>query len=388
MKVLIIGGMGVIGGAITEAASRKNIEVYVVSRRVPFEKWKDLPVNYIQGNWRDDLFAEELVSQFFDVIVDTQIFNEKQLSRSARIVNGNCTQFIYISTDSVYKHPSENLSEADDIDINDVKWKYGYDKRMAELYLSSHSSDYSFYWTVIRPTITFGETRIPVGFSSKRNTYTLAERIIEGKPIIRFDDPKTEHSLCHTSIFGEAVCDVFLNPTARGEAYHISDDKSYTYDEVYDAIENVIGKKAFFVYLNANVVKKYSRSIYEEMIYDKNPTFTLCNDKIKRVSPGLAFHKDMKEVITLTLEYLKDHRDQIGEDKEYNFITDIILLKNYRKISNENERKIVEKYVHGFSLDYKRELIIFDRKASMRNVIQFCKSILLPIKRFLIPKNA
>lgn len=33
MKVLVIGGMGVIGGAITEAAVKKGYSVFALSRR-------------------------------------------------------------------------------------------------------------------------------------------------------------------------------------------------------------------------------------------------------------------------------------------------------------------------------------------------------------------
>lgn len=386
MKVLIIGGMGVIGGAITEAASKKDIEVYVVSRRKPFEKWKDLPVHYIQGNWKDDAFAEKLVSGNFDVIVDTQIFNEDQLIRSTRIVNNHCTQFFYISTDSVYKHPSINLKEDDDIDISDISWKYGYDKRIAELYLESHSAEYSFYWTVIRPTITFGDTRIPVGFSSKRNTYTLADRIINKKPIIRFDDPKTEHAICHTSIFGEAVCALFLNESSRSNAYHISDDKGYTYDEIFSAIEDIVGEEALFVHLDTNLVKKYSKSVYEEMIYDKNPTFTLDNSKIKSLCPNVVLHKDIHEAMGSTLDNLKAHSEQVGEDTDYNLISDCLLFFYHRTIKDDNERRIAEQYVNGLTLNYRNEIKRFDRKTKVNNLIRTCKSKLRPLKKLIIRK--
>ena len=73
--------------------------------------------------------------------------------------------------------------------------EYGIDKRKAELFLLENGEQYSFFWTGVRPTITFGETRIPVGYASKRKTYTLPERILNGKPIIRFDDPSTRHSV-------------------------------------------------------------------------------------------------------------------------------------------------------------------------------------------------
>lgn len=383
MRVLIIGGMGVIGGAITEAASKRDIDVYVVSRRAPFEKWKDIKATYIQGNWKEDSFAEQLVSQYFDVIVDTQIFNKEQLSRSAKIVNGHCTQFIYISTDSVYKHPSTDLSENQEINLKDIKWKYGYDKRMAEIYLSDHSPEYSFYWTVIRPTITFGDTRIPVGYASRRNTYTLIERIIDNKPILRFDDPETRHSLCHTSIFGSAVCELFLNPTASGEAYHISDDMSYTYDEIFHAIEDVVGSKAMYAHFPSSVVKKYSNAIYEEMVYDKDPTFTLDNSKIKRMCPNTLFHKDVYEVLSATIKNLKDHREKEGEDQEYNMISDVILLKNYRKITNENERTCIENYINALDKEYIQALRKYDRRSGLKNLVRLCKRCLRPLKKLV-----
>ena len=44
LRVLIIGGMGVIGGSITKAASKLNMEVYVVSRRALFGEWLDLGI--------------------------------------------------------------------------------------------------------------------------------------------------------------------------------------------------------------------------------------------------------------------------------------------------------------------------------------------------------
>lgn len=383
MKVLIIGGMGVIGGAITEAALKKDIDVYVLSRRAPFEKWKNMQATFIQGNWKDDSFAEHLVSQFFDVIVDTQIFNKEQMARTVQIVNGRCTQFIYISTDSVYKHPCSNLSEDQDIDINDVKWKYGYDKRIAELYLSDHSSEYSFYWTVIRPTITFGDTRIPVGYASRRNTNTLVDRIINSKPILRFDDPKTMHSLCHTSIFGSAVCELFLNPAASSEAYHISDDKSYTYDEIFGVIEDLVGVKAIYAHFPSKVVKKYSKAVYEEMIYDKDPTFTLDNNKIKKMCHNTEFHKDLYEVLSATIQNLKDHREKEGEDLDYNMISDVILLKNYEQITNVSERSCIEKYINGLDKAYILELRKYDRKSSFRNMARMCKRCLRPLKKLV-----
>lgn len=384
MNVLIIGGMGVIGGAITEAAVKAGLDVTVLSRRASFGKWTGLSATYIQGDWKDDKFAGDLVRKGFDVIVDTQIFNEQQMVRSLRVVNNHCSQFIYISTDSVYAHPNENLSEDMDIWLEDIKWNYGINKRKAELYLLSHGADYSFKWTVIRPTLTFGDTRIPVGFSSKRGTYTLIDRIENSKPIIRFDDGKSRHSLCHVSIFGNAAVDLFLNEKSYGCFYHISDDCSYTYDEIFAAIESIVGKKGIYAFLDAGKVKKYNSYVYEEMIYDKNPVFTLDNANIKAICPEVCFHVDIQDVLRETLANLREHRYEVGDDIDYNMLTDILLLKNKSKIRRQSSVNEVMKYLETIPDGYRHEVERYGTNALKQNTIRSIKKTLSPIKHLII----
>lgn len=384
MKILVIGGMGVIGGAITTAAAEKKWDVVVVSRRELSSEWIDRGVSGIAGDWRDDNFARNVVKVGFDVIIDTQVFNEKQLARSMEVVNGHCKQYIYISTDSVYAHPAKNLGEDEPINLSEIYWEYGINKRKAELYLLNNGNKYKFFWTGIRPTITFGDTRIPVGYATKRSTYTLAERIIEGRPIIRFDDPNSRHSVCHTSIFGSAAVGLFLNEKAYSQFFHISDDQAYSYDEIFTAIEKVLGKKALFVNVSVDCVKKYSKTIYEEMVYDKNPEFTLDTSKIKSVVPDINYHVDIDTVMESTLSYLKGH--SIGKDDEYNYISDSILMNQVNSIDNHVLREQVNNYISKFSKEYVNELTSFEKKQKVKNILYPLKRCKWKLKHMLFQK--
>lgn len=378
MKVLIIGGMGVIGGAITEAASKKGMDVYVCSRRTIFGKFQDLNIIGIQGDWRDDVFAKHIVANNFDVIVDTQIFTKKQLIRSLNIVNGHCKQFIYISTDSVYVHPAKDKTEDEPIDLKKLKWKYGFDKRDAELYLNHYGNNYSFYWTVVRPTVTFGDTRLPVGFASKRDTNTLVKRILDEKPVLLFDNVNTEHAICHISIFGSAAANLFLDESAKNQNFHVSDDKAYTYLEVFHVIEDILGIKGNYVHLSSRYLKKYNKNIYEEMIYDKNPEFTLDNSKIKTVSPTTNYHPDIYEILKSTVLRLKQSSEI---DFEYEMLTDLLLLEHKEDIKDDSEKKIAERYIAGFTSEYKTELQYYSLSLIMQTTLKPIKSLcLLPFR--------
>lgn len=383
MKVLIIGGMGVIGGAISEASIQAGYDVYILSRRKPFGKWLNRKATYIQGDWRNDSFARQVLEQGFQVVVDTQVFNVEQLRRSVSLCNGHCKQFVYISTDSVYEHPGESVQEDRKINLDNIRWSYGRDKRQAELELLSQGKNLVFSWTIIRPTITFGETRIPVGFTSRRGSYTMLQRMKDGKPIIRFDNPNTRHALCHVSIFGQAAVGLFLNPAATGQAYHISDNKSYTYGEIFQAIESVLGVKGKYVFLSSEAVKKLKNTVYEEMIYDKNPNFTLDNSKIKAESPQCKYEVDLKAVLAETINYLQKVKSDSTEDREYDLISDIMIMENLDSIRSKEQRQLAAAYIDTLDEEYKTKLKKFAAQRKKEYRIYVVKKALRPIKKIL-----
>lgn len=385
--MLIIGGMGIIGGAISEAAVNNNDDVYILSRRAPFEKWLDIDATYIQGDWKDDFCAREVLKREYDVIVDTQVFDKKQLNRSMDLCNGHCKQYIYISTDSVYTHPGEDVREDEQINIKELQWSYGKNKRMAELELLKTGDRYDFFWTVIRPTITFGETRIPVGFTSKRKSYTMIQRLREGKPIVRFDNPNTKHAICHISTFGQAVIGLFLDLEAAGQFYHISDDNCYTYDEIFRVIEHLLGIKGNYIFVPDTTIMKLDKNIYEEIIYDKNPVFTLDNSKIKAISLEANYTVDIQQAIEDTLNYLQSVNVDVNKDKKYNLLSDAILVTNLEHIKDEDERRVAATYVDSLSKEYKKELKKFILSSRKTQKILSIKKKLYPIKEYLIKRR-
>lgn len=369
MKVLIIGGMGIIGGAITEAACRKGYDVVVLSRRKLFGGYKQMPVRGVSGDWKNDDFVQNVLKENFDVIIDTLIFNPHDLTRDIRLVNGHCKQFIFISTDSVYPHPGQDVYESIEIDETLLKWSYGINKWKAELSLAEEGNNCSFFWTVIRPTITFGNTRIPVGFASRKNEWTLVSRIKSGKPILCFDNDK-RHAICHTSTFGSAAVDLFLNSNAAGECYHISDDNSITYIEVFKCISDILGVKPVLIYTDAKILKRLNYAKYEEMIYDKNPEFTVKNDKIKRMSPTTSYNISLYDAIKTALVYMEDRYSSNQPDVDYEYMSDSILL-SYKKLNlSEADESIVEEYISSLSDSYINKLKIYSKKMQVKSIVR------------------
>jgi len=109
-----------------------------------------------------------------------------------------------------------------------VDWSYCREKAGCEKYLEMlRDLDPDFCYTVVRPYVTYGRTRIPFPLIPARH-WTIAERIQKGKPILL---PALENqiiTLTHSGDFAKAFLGLCANPKAYGEAFHITSGIKYT----------------------------------------------------------------------------------------------------------------------------------------------------------------
>lgn len=388
MKILVIGGTGIIGGSIAYNAIKMGYDVTIICRNNVPQKLKNInfKFNLLKGDWFDNSFARSSLNNFFDVIIDTQIFNVFQLKRTIHLIKKKCKHFIYVSTDSVYKHPGNFVNE-NCVNKKELVWKYGLDKYLAEKELFNNTSDFSFNWTIIRPTLTFGETRLPIGFTSKRNTSSLIKRIIKGKPIVTFGNLDEPHALCDANEFGEVVVKLFLNPSCYRNAYHISDDNTYSYNSIFNILENTLSQKVIKIGVDVQCLKKYNIDFFEEQIYDKIPKFTLNNEKVKEVTNISCIRANMQNSITATIHNLINK----DEDKEFDKISDAILLDQVNNLKNEKDKYIVKQYLQSLPKEYYKDLLQYNIRARKLLIFKFLlkeirnfKSKFRPIKILFI----
>lgn len=251
MKILVIGGSGIIGTGIVEAAAGAGHEVVALSRQKTIIQ-KDFPnVRRIRADWSDINSAKAIINEGggYDVVVDGLVFTRKQLVRDLEIAGRHCAQFVYISTAGVYEQPHHNAAEDAPKRLEKLKWSYSYNKRDAEIFVEQNADKYPCGITVIRPPYTYGRTRIPVAVVGRFNQYTLIDRILKHKPIVFIDDGHHPRSITHISTFSEAVAGTFMKRGAIGQAYHVSDDVSYTWEDVVNTVGEIVGVRPEIVHV-------------------------------------------------------------------------------------------------------------------------------------------
>ena len=101
MKVLLIGGTGILSTDIVEEALNRNYEVYIINRG---HNVIDSRVKIIIGDIRNiEQIKQKLGNEKFDVVIDFLSFHKEQLENTLKIFQNKCDQFIFISSATAYR---------------------------------------------------------------------------------------------------------------------------------------------------------------------------------------------------------------------------------------------------------------------------------------------
>ena len=178
--------------------------------------------------------------------------------------------------------------------------------------------------------------------------------------LLAFDDTDSVHSICHSSTFGSVVTDTFLNDNAKFQFIHISNDKTYKYQDIFDAISKLLEREVKIIHIDPIKLKSLNKGKYEEIIYDKNPSFTLNNKRAKEVSRNTNFDVDIIESLRSTLQNLE--KEDKEEDIEYNMLSDALISEYTNLELPENEKAYAQDYYRQLSNQEKLAIKIFKMK--------------------------
>ncbi len=179
MKVLLIGGTGILSTDIVKEALNQNYDVYVVNRG---HRNTDNRVKVIIGDIRKvKQIQQKIENLYFDVVIDFLSFNEKQLKNTLEIFNQKCDQFIFISSATVYRKTKKGELITEKTELKNEEWDYAVNKIKCEKFLRENYEKTGQCYTIIRPYVTYSNRRIPFAIIPPTQQWTLANRILNRK---------------------------------------------------------------------------------------------------------------------------------------------------------------------------------------------------------------
>lgn len=360
MKLLLIGGTGILSTDIRELALENGIDVYILNRGRKEKERLDSRIHVIIGNVRNvDDTKEKIKDLYFDVVIDFLSYTKEQLENTLSIFNKKCDQFIFISSATVYRKTEPNEKITENTELYNPDWEYSLDKIECEKLLEENYKANRQNYTIIRPYVTYSNKRIPFAIIPQHKQWSLANRIILGKPVVLWDGGKAICTLTSTKDFAEGMLGLFKNEKAYQEAFHITTDKTLTWKQALEYIGQAIGKEPIIADISSDFISKEMPELKGVLYGDKGLNRVFDNTKIKSITdfnPKIEFKDGIKD----TIKYYREHDYMRTVDYEWDARMDNLIEKYYKNIKHKFEnKKIISNKLHNENQTFKEKIIYY-----------------------------
>ncbi|MBN2197384.1 MAG: NAD-dependent epimerase/dehydratase family protein [Polyangiaceae bacterium] len=296
MRILFIGGTGIISSACTPLAISRGMEAYLLCRGV---SPRAVPpgARVLRGDIRDRDSARCALAELeFDAVVEWVAFTADHIETDIELFRGRTRHYVFISSASVYQTPPGSLPVRESSMLDNPVWQYSRDKIACEERLVRAYREERFPVTIVRPSHTYDATLLP-----PHGGYTVIDRMRRGKPVIVHGDGSSLWVLTHHRDFAKGLVGLLGLDAAIGEAFHITSDELLTWDRIHHVLARAAGTEARIVHVPSDVIARYDREWGDSLLGDKTHSMIFDNTKIKRFVPDylatIPFSRGAEEII-------------------------------------------------------------------------------------------
>ena len=317
MRILIIGGTGIISTGITRLLVKRGDDV-VLYNRGRTTSLVEGGYSTITGDRKDfAAFEKQMVEAgSFDCVIDMVCFDPAEAESAIRAFAGRTGQYIFCSTVDVYtkpasEYPITELAER----LPSRKFTYGYNKaRCEELLFAAHERG-DLVVTCMRAGHTYGEGGNnlihPIGFG---NVYL--DRMRKGLPIILHGNGTSYWPTCHRDDVAVAFVGAIGNKRAYGRGYHVTGEEWMTWEQYHERVAKAIGAEPpRIVYIPTDVLVRLAprETAWCEMNFTYNNLF---DNSAARGDLGFRVTIPWVEGARRTIEWLEKN-NQLDKSEDF-----------------------------------------------------------------------
>ena len=299
MKILFIGGTGIISSACTQMAVERDLDLYLLNRGETTQRGP-LPegVKILHGDIRDQASAQAaLGDHHFDAVVDWIAFTPEHIELDLDLFRGRTGQYVFISSASAYQTPPAGLPVTESTVLDNPFWKYSRNKIACEERLVRAYREEKYPITIVRPSHTYDKTLLPFD-----GGYTVVKRMRQGQPVIVHGDGTSLWTLTHHKDFAHAFLGLLSNPHALGESFHITGDEWLPWNQIFLLIAEAAGvPDPQFVHIPSELIAAYDPNWGDGLLGDKSHSMIFDNSKVKRMVPDfvarIPFSQGAREIM-------------------------------------------------------------------------------------------
>ncbi len=296
MKILFIGGTGVISSACSVLALERGLELYLLNRGQS-QRPAPAQAKILAADIRSPLSVQQALGDLhFDCVVDWVAFTPEHIQTDLELFRGRTDQYIFISSASAYHKPPRSLPVTESTPLHNPWWEYSRNKAdCEEMLFVAYKAD-GFPVTIVRPSHTYDETLLPF-----HGGYTTLARMIAGKPVVVHGDGTSLWTLTHHRDFAVGLVGLLGNPQAVGEVFHITSDEWLSWNQIFEIVARAAGVEPRLVHIPSELIATFDPVWGASLLGDKAHSMIFDNSKIRRLvpdfNPVIPFWRGAREIV-------------------------------------------------------------------------------------------
>ena len=296
LKVLFIGGTGVISSACSRVAVEHGIDLFVLNRGRSTDRPLPPGVTTLRADVREPRSVrQEIKDLHFDAVVDWVAFTPDQVRTDIELFSGRTGQYVFISSASAYQTPPARVPVTESTPLRNPFWAYSRGKIACEDVLVAAYREQGFPATIVRASHTYDQTTVP--FDGR---WTVLGRMLAGKPVIVHGDGTSLWTLTHHDDFARAFVPLLAHPRTLGEAIQITSDDVLTWNQIAEALAAALGVSVRAVHVPSDAIAAADPDWGAGLLGDKAHSMIFDNAKVRGLVPGwravIPFEQGAREI--------------------------------------------------------------------------------------------
>jgi nucleoside-diphosphate-sugar epimerase len=302
MRILFIGGTGIISTACTQLAVARGFHVTSLNRA---RRASVAGTHAIMADIGDTAAtAAAIGNQHWDAVVDFLAYRPAEIEQRLALFRGRTAQYIFISSASAYQKPLAHYLITESTPLANPYWDYSRNKIACEERLLRALRDEAFPVTIVRPSLTYGDTIVPLAVNTWLKSYTAVDRMRRGKPVIVPGDGLTLWTITHNSDFAKGLVGLLGHAAANGHSFHITSNEALTWNQIYQAVAEAAGVADLrSVHIASDFISACLPDMRGSLLGDKSHSTVFDNTKIKRFVPDFVATTRFRDGIARTLAW-------------------------------------------------------------------------------------
>ncbi|GAA3914892.1 NAD-dependent epimerase/dehydratase family protein [Microbacterium invictum] len=283
-RILYLGGTGVISAACVARSAAQGHDVTVLNRGSGSRRLPD-GVHELVADLRDrDAVRTAVGGDEFDTVAQFVAYTADHVQQDLDLFEGRTGQYVFISSASAYQKPPQRLPVTESTPLRNPFWHYSRDKIAAEDLLVTAYRDRGLPITIVRPSHTYDDTKIPT-----MGAWTDIARMRAGRPVVVHGDGTTPWTLTHADDFAVGFTGILGHPDAIGEAFTITGSHAPTWNQIYSWLADAAGVAApDLVHVASDTIAVFAPDLGPGLVGDKSHAALFDTGKLRALVPDFG----------------------------------------------------------------------------------------------------